>query len=72
MGGNGEIDETLAPPEEVITPLGEAEEKQRLPMLTLPVAQRLNSFVQVELGLSEDMAIEEARRCLRCDLEERE
>jgi len=26
----------------------------------------------VELGLSEKMAVKEANRCLRCDLEERE
>ena len=41
-------------------------------MPTLPVAQRLDSFAEVELGLSEEMAIEEAGRCLKCDLEERE
>ncbi len=72
LGGSGAIDETLAPPEEALAPLGEAEEKWRPPLPTLPVAQRLNSFAEVELGLSEELAIEEAKRCLRCDLEERE
>ena len=41
-------------------------------MPTLPVEQRTRDFSQVELGYSEEMAIEEANRCLRCDLEERE
>jgi len=70
LGGSGEIDETLAPPEEAVTPLEEAEEGWRPQLPTLPVDQRLSSFAEVELGLSEKMAIKEAKRCLRCDLEE--
>ena len=72
LGGKGEIDETLAPPEGAVVPLEEAEEEPRIEVLTLPVAERLKGFSQVELGLSEEMAIKEAERCLRCDLEERE
>jgi len=72
LGGSGDIDETLAPPEEAVTPLEEAEEKRRPEMPTLPLEQRLGDFVQVELGYSDETAIEEAKRCLRCDLEERE
>lgn len=53
-------------------PLKEAEEERRVEVSTLPVAERIRGFDQVELGLSEDMAIKEAKRCLRCDLEERE
>jgi NADH-quinone oxidoreductase subunit F len=41
-------------------------------MPTRPVGRRIGDFSQVELGYSEEMAIEEAQRCLRCDLEERE
>jgi len=37
-------------------------------MPTAPVAQRRNSFEKVELGLTEQLAVREARRCLRCDL----
>jgi len=70
LGGSGVIDETLAPPEGELTPLREAEEKRRPPVPTLPLKQRLTSFAEVELGWSEAMAIEEAKRCLRCDLEE--
>ncbi len=72
LGGSGEIDETLAPSEEAAAPLGEAVEGRRAEVPTLPVAERLRGFGQVELGLSEEMAIKEAERCLRCDLEERE
>jgi NADPH-dependent glutamate synthase beta subunit-like oxidoreductase len=72
LGGKGEIEETLAPPEGVVEPLKEAEEERRVEVSTLPVAERIKGFDQVELGLSEDMAIKEAKRCLRCDLEERE
>jgi len=72
LGGSGVIDETLAPPEEALSALEEAEEKGRPPMPTLPVKQRIRDFNQVELGYSDEMAIEEANRCLRCDLEERE
>jgi len=72
LGGSGDIDEVLAPLEEAGTPLEEAEEKRRPEMPTLPVEQRLSDFSQVELGYSDQMAIEEAMRCLRCDLEERE
>ena len=72
VGGRGEIDEMLAPPEGAVAPLEEAEEGRRVEMPTLPVAERLKGFKQVELELSEEMAIREAKRCLRCDLEERE
>jgi len=72
LGGKGEIDEILAPPEEVTAPVEEIVEGGRVEVPTLPVAKRLKSFNLVELGLSEEMAIREAKRCLRCDLEERE
>ena len=72
LGGKGEIDETLAPPEEVVAPLEEPVEGRRIQVPALLVAERLKGFSQVELGLSEEIAIKEAKRCLRCDLEERE
>jgi NADPH-dependent glutamate synthase beta subunit-like oxidoreductase len=72
LGGSGDIDEVLAPLEEAVAPLEEAEEKRRPQMPTLPVGQRLSDFSQVELGYSDEIAIEEAMRCLRCDLEEHE
>ena len=35
----------------------------------VPVAKRRGSFVEVETGLSLQAATDEARRCLRCDLD---
>ena len=68
LGGIGNIDETLAPPEEAVTPLGVAEEGWRPQIPTLPLDQRVSSFNEVELGLNEEVATKEAKRCLRCDL----
>ncbi len=45
---------------------------QKPAMPAVPVEERRESFVEVELGLSEEMAMREAKRCLRCDLEEPE
>ncbi len=72
LGGSGNIDEKLAPPECEIAPLEEAGEQYRPQAPSLPVKQRICSFDQVELGYDEAMAVEEAGRCLRCDLEEDE
>ena len=72
LGGSGDIDETLVPPEEAMAPPGEAAEGGRIDVPTLPVAERLKDFSQVELGLSDEMAVKESERCLKCDLEERE
>lgn len=35
-------------------------------MRYLPMKERKNNFEEVELGYSEEEAIEEARRCLNC------
>ena len=40
-----------------------------LPCRSLPVEQRLHNFKEVALGFTREMAMAEARRCLRCDLE---
>jgi len=42
---------------------------KRPEMPSIPVDQRIESFKEVELGFSEEAAITEAKRCLRCDLE---
>ena len=77
LGGRGIIDETLAPAEDEILardeveliPLKEHEKRRRLPIPCISVAERLGGFAEVELGFSDEQAIEEAKRCLRCDLE---
>jgi NADH-quinone oxidoreductase subunit F len=49
--------------------LTEADEKLVRPkMKELPVSGRIDNFDEVELGLEAQAAINEARRCLRCDL----
>jgi NADH-quinone oxidoreductase subunit F len=45
------------------------ETQPRLAVRTLPVAERRASFNEIELGFSEEAARQEAKRCLRCDLE---
>ena len=70
LGGDGTIDEMLVPFAEASGSLEETEEQGRPHMPALPAEQRVRDFSQVELGYSDEMAIEEAMRCLRCDLEE--
>jgi NADH-quinone oxidoreductase subunit F len=45
------------------------EVQPRQPVPTLPVPERKRSFAEIELCFSEDRAAQEAKRCLRCDLE---
>jgi NADH-quinone oxidoreductase subunit F len=45
------------------------ETQPRIEVPTLPVAERRTSFDEIELGFTEEVAIREAKRCLRCDLE---
>ena len=40
--------------------------KQRQKVDELPVGQRIDNFNQVDLGFTEEVAVEEARRCLSC------
>ncbi|KPL24472.1 MAG: hydrogenase [Phycisphaerae bacterium SM1_79] len=47
----------------------EIEELRKPEMPILSVKERSGNFREVELGFTEEMAIKEAKRCLRCDLE---
>jgi len=47
----------------------EIEKAKRPKVPTLSIKARKKNFKEVELGLSEEMAIKEAKRCLRCELE---
>jgi NADH-quinone oxidoreductase subunit F len=71
LGGDGIIEEVLVPREEVELPHVEEGEKHRPLLRSLPLARRLDSFTEVESGFGPKLAIEESKRCLRCDLEER-
>jgi len=72
LGGEGDIEEILAPPEEAMKPLEETEEEMRVEIPAPSAKERIKNFRDVEMTLSQKMAIKEAERCLRCDLEERE
>jgi pyruvate/2-oxoglutarate dehydrogenase complex dihydrolipoamide dehydrogenase (E3) component len=50
----------------------EIEGLQKPAVPALPLNERAGNFAEVELGFTEEMAIREARRCLRCDLELKE
>ncbi len=45
------------------------EAQPRLEVPTLPTEKRKHSFEEIELAFSEEKAKQEAKRCLRCDLE---
>ncbi|MGQ9506292.1 MAG: NAD(P)-binding protein [Candidatus Bathycorpusculaceae bacterium] len=49
-----------------ISPKEGIEKRKRQAMPLLPVEERIRGFDEVELGFSEEMAIEEAKRCLAC------
>jgi len=71
LGGSGNLEEELVALEEPDPWLGREEdflEKNRVKMPSLPVEKRHRNFAEVELGFDEKMAVEEAKRCLRCDL----
>jgi formate dehydrogenase beta subunit len=70
LGGQGNIELALMPPEEIDPHLGRQEafaQLARIPMPTLPVAERHQGFEEVYLGYDDEMARQEASRCLRCD-----
>jgi formate dehydrogenase beta subunit len=70
LGGKGDIEQALLPPEEFDPYMGRQEgfaALKRAIMPTLPVEKRHQGFDEVYLGYDEDMARQEANRCLRCD-----
>jgi formate dehydrogenase beta subunit len=74
LGGLGMIDEVLAPPEQVpeLSPSLEALERtprepERPQMRRLPVEEALSGFEEDEAGLTEEEALLETTRCLKCD-----
>ena len=56
--------------ESIIAPTPEREFKKqpRIKLPTRPVGERIHNFEEVELGLTEEMAVEEANRCLSCNI----
>ncbi|MBI4801803.1 MAG: FAD-dependent oxidoreductase [Elusimicrobia bacterium] len=64
---------SLTRPSVYIDPVEISEEEmltaRRAETKTLPVKDRICSYAEVDLALSKEAAIKEARRCLRCELE---
>ncbi len=70
LGGKGEIEEILAPVEEMEPWFGEDPEfsgKRQPTMPELELEKRKGNFKEVELGYPEQVAIEEAKRCYKCN-----
>ena len=71
LGGNGVIDESLATIDKPTGYLGKDDGfayRKQVTMPCLDISQRLATFAEVECSYDEATAIEEAKRCLRCDL----
>ncbi|MHA2430339.1 MAG: FAD-dependent oxidoreductase, partial [Promethearchaeota archaeon] len=71
LGGNGEIDDIFVKPDVSNPWLGRDEyfyDKTRAQMPLLSLEERQSSFNEIELGFNETIAMEEANRCLKCDL----
>ncbi|NVM19064.1 MAG: FAD-dependent oxidoreductase [Candidatus Lokiarchaeota archaeon] len=71
LGGDGEIEEKFIEADIANPNLGRDEtfyNKQRVQMPLLSLEERQSSFSEIELGFDESLALEEANRCLRCDL----
>jgi NADPH-dependent glutamate synthase beta subunit-like oxidoreductase len=71
LGGNGEIEQKLIPDEEENPYIRRDEgfaNKKRVRNKKMPIQKRLYGFSQIEYCLDEKAAIEEAKRCLKCQL----
>jgi len=70
LGGKGEIEEALAPVLELEPVFGEDpafSDKKQPVMPELEVAKRMGNFDEVEFGYPEKAAVDEAKRCYKCD-----
>jgi len=63
------FESTIKPvPQELLPAIKAQEKKPRTEQAMLPVAQRAGNFAEIEAGLTEEMALAEAERCLNCAL----
>jgi NADPH-dependent glutamate synthase beta subunit-like oxidoreductase len=68
LGGDGNIDEVLATPEEeVVLPEFVIETRPRNDLGLLKPWERISGFDQVELALTDEQIADESSRCLSCD-----
>jgi formate dehydrogenase beta subunit len=71
LGGSGNISEILAPISEGVPRVGRIDnfaQRRRQEMPTTKPAKQVGDFTQVELGFSNELGEEEAKRCMGCDL----
>ena len=71
LGGKGQIDQKFIPEEPENPWLGREEgfaDKEKTQMPTLAADKRVSNFSQVECGFDKETVVEEANRCLRCQL----
>ncbi|MFC1931585.1 FAD-dependent oxidoreductase [Chloroflexota bacterium] len=69
LGGDGDITEVLAPESKFDSCVGKTEgfsDWARATMPAIPIKERAGNFKEVELGLDDEAAIKEGRRCLQC------
>ncbi len=71
LGGDGDISEIIAPRSEAIPKIGPIynfaqRKRQEMPLQLAP--SPMGNLDKVELGFTDDLANEEARRCMGCDL----
>lgn len=71
LGGDGEVVKKENFERNISSPILE-EQKSRVKMPTILLSERKRGFKEVEKGYSLDQAVEEASRCLRCDVKEKE
>ena len=68
--GGGAWQHAEADVERVLVGTPIEEQCKRCVMPEMPVPERARNFKEVELGLTEDMAVAEAARCFQCDVRE--
>jgi heterodisulfide reductase subunit A-like polyferredoxin len=66
--GRDDIKKTLPPEELAPVPEGAHGRAMKVQMPTLPIQERIKGFDEVELGYTEEQAMEEAKRCLHCSI----
>ncbi len=71
LGGDGNVVSKSERERKVSGPILE-EERARIKMPTILLSERKKGFKEVEKGYSLDQAVEEAKRCLRCDVKEKD
>jgi NADPH-dependent glutamate synthase beta subunit-like oxidoreductase len=71
LGGSGNISEILAPVTEGVPRVGRIEgfaQRRRQEMPATKPAKQVGNATEVELGFSDELGQEEAKRCMGCDL----